>query len=106
MLEFTEMTVTFLNTPCRVQFERYRNGRLAILLRRTVDDMPMATATVNVPAVPLEDDQVLIKDYAENRGVLAALRKAGIVCPTNIRFRVGYAQAEVCRLLIDKPTLY
>ena len=36
----------------------------------------MATATVNVPAMPLADDQVLIKDYAENQGVLAALEAA------------------------------
>ena len=100
----TTKTVTFLNTPCCVQLGRYRNGRLAIMLQRIGDDAPIAAATVNVPAVPLEENQVLIKDYGENEGMLAALEAADIVRWAHISCRVGDAHAAVCRLLVKPPT--
>ena len=102
----TNNTVIFLDTPCQLRLARYRNGRLAIQLHRADDGLPVATATVNVPSMPLEDQQVLIKDYAENQGILAALERAGIVRATNRRCRVGYEQANVCRLLIATPTVH
>ena len=102
----TENTVTFLNTRCQLRFARYQNGRLAIQLFDVEDGYPVAIATVNVPGIPLADDQVLIKDYAENQGILAALEAAEIVRATNLRCRVGHEQAEVCHLLIAAPTVH
>jgi hypothetical protein len=101
----TYNTVTFLNTRCRLQFSRYANGRLAIQLH---DDRgePFATATINVPTMPLAEDQVLIKDYGENEGLLMALEEAGVVRTTGVRCRLGYVQADVCRLLIPAPALH
>ena len=61
-------TVNFLNTPCQLGFGRYTNGRLAIQLYDTNGE-PFATATINVPAMPLAQNQVLIKDYEENEGL-------------------------------------
>ena len=98
-------TVNFLNTPCRLGFGRYRNGRLAIALYDT-HGAPFATATINVPAMPLAPNQVLIKDYDENAGLLAALEDAGIVRPTGVRCRLGYVQADVCQLLIPAPAVH
>ena len=101
----TYNTVTFLNTRCRLQFSRYANGRLAIQLH---DDRgePFATATINVPTMPLAEDQVLIKDYGENEGLLMALEEAGVVRTTGVRCRLGYVQADVCRLLIPAPAIH
>ncbi len=101
----TDNTVTFLNTRCRLQFSRYANGRLAIQLH---DDRgePFATATINVPTMPLAEDQVLIKDYGENEGLLMALEEAGVVRTTGVRCRLGYVQADVCHLLIPAPALH
>jgi len=98
-------TVTFLNTPCHLQFGRYTNGRLAISLYN-VDGEPFTTATINVPAMPLAQNQVLIKDYDENEGLLAALESAGIVRTTGVRCRLGFVQADVCHLLIPAPTIH
>lgn len=101
----TYNTVTFLNTRCQLQFSRYANGRLAIQLH---DDRgePFATATINVPTMPLAEDQVLIKDYGENEGLLMALEEAGVVRTTGVRCRLGYVQADVCHLLIPAPALH
>lgn len=42
---------------------------------------PVATATVNIPEIQVADDEVLIKDYSENEGMLDALIQAEIINP-------------------------
>ncbi|HMA35898.1 MAG TPA: hypothetical protein VKY74_15650 [Chloroflexia bacterium] len=98
------MIIEFRGWRCRVARLRYPNGRIALqLLTADEDAAPVATATVNVPEVPLAADEVLIKDYAENTGILAVLVQVGIVAPTGRVVPVGFVQAPVCRLLIDLP---
>ena len=89
-------TVRFLDTDCTVQKHRYDNGRVA--LRLVDDEGPVATATVNLPDVPLGKNQVLIKDYAENSGILSALVAAGVVKPTGETIRSGFVEVPVCEL--------
>lgn len=104
--------VQFRNWLCTVSFAKYGNGRTAIRLMNaeTLNDdgfdyppntMPIATATVNIPDYPdLKDDEVIIKDYSENEGMLNALVNAGIVSKPFAR--AGFILAPVCRLLV-KP---
>lgn len=97
--------ITIYGYSCIPMFRRYAdNNRIAIVLR-TPEGEPVATATVNQPAVNLESDQVLIKDDAENQGILAALVKAGIVEDTGESVPVGHTEARLCRLLV-KPTVH
>ena len=98
-------TVTFLNTPCRLELYRYQNGRLAIQLVTSAGE-PVTTATINVANMPLRENQVVIKDYAENAGLLQALETAEVVQPTGVRCHVGYEQADICRLLIPLPAVH
>lgn len=98
------MLVEFHGWQCRVARFRYPNGRTALqLLTADDDEVPVATATVNVPEIPLAADEVLIKDYSENAGILAVLVQAGIVAPPARVVPVGFVTAAVCRLLIDLP---
>ncbi len=60
----------------------------------------MATASLNVPAVELPDNHVVIKDYSENTGMLDALVKAGVVRSTGVRVNVGHVTAPVAELLV------
>ena len=85
---------------CTLYLQRYENRRLCI---RLIDEeeYPYACATVNVPAADLKDDEVLIKNWSENRGVLEALLKAGVVEDTGQTVRTGNAEANVVRLRID-----
>lgn len=53
----------------------YTNGGSAIQLFEKND--PFMTATVWLPG--LNADEVAIKDYSENEGILAALIQAGII---------------------------
>lgn len=94
--------VFFLNELCTIQFHNYRNNNRIAIQLYCEDGSPMATATVNVPEVSLPTDKhVLIKDYAENRGMLKALVDACIVEDTGDVVPSGYEQANVCKLLVN-----
>ena len=58
------------------------NERKAIVLKN--DEGVVATATVNMPDYPCGDDQIHVKDYSENEGMLQALIDNGIVDPIPI----------------------
>lgn len=95
-------TVRFAGRECRAYLTRYpANGAPAIYLDDAEDESPVAVATVNVPGVTeaLDGGRVLIKDYSENEGMLAALVFAGLVEDTKERFPVGYASVAVARLI-------
>jgi hypothetical protein len=96
------MKVRFNGNDYDVRFEKYGNGRTAIVLVGS-DGEFAAVATVNIPEAQLRPDQVFIKDYSENQGMLAALEKAGIVQATGAYVDCGYASMPVCRLLVDPP---
>ena len=64
-------------------------------------------ATINLPDVDLPEDHVLIKDWAENRGMMDALVEAGIIGERVMSHIVnrGYALATEHKLLVD-PDCY
>jgi|APSaa5957512576_1039674.scaffolds.fasta_scaffold12820_6 hypothetical protein len=88
--------VKFKQWNCEVEFGEYSNGRIAIEL---VDPEPIAVATVNLPDVVLKDDEVIIKDYSENEGVLDALVEAGYVSKPIDWVRTGFVTCPICKLL-------
>ena len=47
-----------------IESGRYRNGRLALELIDAEDGCPVMTATVNLPEVKLEENEVIIKNYS------------------------------------------
>jgi hypothetical protein len=65
-------------------------------------DGPMGTATVNIPDAELASNEVCIKSYSENEGMLDALLKAKIVAKPHRTVQSGYVVIPVCKLLV-KP---
>lgn len=92
--------VMFLGEECTIEFQQYAEGGVAMQLWS--DDGPMGKATVCIPGYPLGENQVIIKDYAENAGMLKALVDAGIVRDTGKVAPSGYVVGNVCDLLV-KP---
>jgi hypothetical protein len=100
------MNVTFMNWDCKVIKQQYGNGRVALQLVAAVDDPnqdifegdAIATATVNMPEVALAPDEVIIKDYSENEGILDVLLKAGIVELTGKQVQSGFVTCPICVL--------
>ncbi len=91
--------VKFLGWSCDVLKKQYYNGRIALALVDSFDGEPVATATVNMPEIDLAEDEVIIKNYSENEGILEVLTAAGIVQPTGRIVESGFVTMEICKLV-------
>lgn len=95
----TTMKVKFRGAECDVAFGEYENGRTAI--RLTENGYPFATATMNDPYIWLEKDQVIIKNYSENEGIVDALVEAGVVEKIEeIKLPPFGASTWICKLIV------
>ena len=90
--------VKFKDWDCYVQKTKYFDGNTALVLIDQEDSTPVAVATINHPL--LEKNEVGIKNYSENTGMLEALEDAGIVQQVRT-IKEGYITIPVCRLLIE-----
>jgi hypothetical protein len=81
-----------------LQFCKYANGNNAITLADTQGEM-YATASVNVPGVELESNEVLIKNYSENEGILEMLEEAGYVERTGRYVQSGFVNIPICKII-------
>jgi hypothetical protein len=95
-------TVKFLGEECTVELPTYSNGRIAVKLVSSTGE-PWCVASTNLPELPLGDNEVFIKDYSENEGILTALCTAGIVRVIDY-IEVGpyKSPAAKCELLIKR----
>ncbi|MEW8046616.1 MAG: hypothetical protein AB2805_09010 [Candidatus Thiodiazotropha sp.] len=91
------MNVRFKEWECVVEVSKYGNGRTAILLRNVAGE-PVAKATVNVTLFQPAEGEVLIKDYAENEGILACLTDIGLLEPTGKELWVGHDKLHICKI--------
>jgi len=95
----TDYVVNFKSWVCLAYLGRYGNGRLAITLQDRINSEPIAVATVNLPNDAQDDDEVFIKAWSENSGMVEALLEAGIIEPPYDRIPTGFVHAEVCKLM-------
>jgi hypothetical protein len=94
------MKVKFKKWDCVVRVSKYRqNDRTALILEDEHDGEPIATATLNINEVPLEEDEVIIKDYSENAGIYEALHNAKIIDRYSRIINTGFVEAYVCKFL-------
>ena len=79
---------------------KYSDGRTCLQLIDTEDGSPVMMATVNLPGVVLEKDEVIIKNYSENEGVLEFLIENGIVKSEPLRWAAsGWVTCPIVKLL-------
>jgi hypothetical protein len=84
----------------RVEIGKYQQGNPAIELYDLEDGFPFAKSTVNIPG--LEKDEVAVKDYSENEGMLDFLVDNGIVHPPHRSESSGYVTLPVCKLALNR----
>jgi hypothetical protein len=89
--------VKFNGKDLEVIFGKYSNGQTFIRLC-TLDGAPYATATINDPDADLLENEVIIKNYSENEGILESLEEAGILVPVYL-LSYGHANGVVCKLI-------
>lgn len=92
--------IKFKGWECLPVFSEYAsNKRTAITLVDAADGEPIAKATVNIAEIDVNDDEVVIKDYSENEGMLDALVSAGVIGKPVRWVNSGHAICPVCKLL-------
>lgn len=57
-------------------------------------------ATINLPEEPIEDNEIIVKSYSENKGLYEMMLAAGHIGPELRRVYSGFVSAPVCKLLI------
>jgi len=83
---------------------KYTDGRTFLQLIDTEDGAPIMMATVNIPAVVLEKDEIIIKNYSENEGVLEFLIENGIVSKPLRWAASGWVTCPIVKLWNNKRT--
>lgn len=91
--------VTFQKYKCVIEKLEYNNGRTALELVSIKNGEPILMATVNLPDEIIASDEVIIKNYSENEGVLNVLMLNGIV-GTIERYADNNSMFPICKLLI------
>jgi hypothetical protein len=82
-----------------VSFNKYQNGQNAIQLFDMSDGFPFATASVALTNVELESDDVAIKNYSENEGILESLIAAGIISQPHSFVPSGHVNIPICKII-------
>lgn len=93
-------TVVWGGAVCRLDWSTYQDGRRALRLVHAADGSPMATASVNLPEEPMAEDEMAIKSYSGNAGLLTRLIEKGIVSRPLRHVQSGYVEIPICRVLV------
>ena len=89
--------VRFLGEDCDVHFGVYaEGGNLAIQL--VSEGGPMGSATINVPGLSLNRDEIAVKSFGENAGMYEALLEAGLIEPFDRQARIGFTICPIASL--------
>lgn len=75
-----------------------KNGQNVIKLFDITDGFPFATASLCVSDYLLKEDEVAIKDYSENVGILDSLINARIIEEPHAYIRSGHVMVPICKL--------
>ncbi len=94
-------TIKFKKWTCQVELTKYMsNNRTAIVLKDIEDGQVVVKATANLLDFDLRPNHVLIKNYAENEGVLEALVTNKVIAPPYGYVESGFEKLYICKLLI------
>lgn len=94
--------IHFKNYICTLKVGKYyETDRTALQLIDNIDGSPVATASINIGIEEVAEDEIAIKDYGENTGMVKALVDAEIISEPLRYVTRGYVEIPICKLLID-----
>jgi hypothetical protein len=94
------MNIRFKKWNCVLRFAKYGNRRTAMILADAMSGERVAVATTNLPDEDLKWDEVFIKDWSENEGMLKCLESHGVIDPNGMVV-TGHTMAFRCRLMVE-----
>ena len=87
-----------------VKLGKYPQGNIALQVYNAEHKL-LATATVNMPQADLAPNEVIIKDYSENAGMLTALIELNIIKLTDWHIVEEFVAFPICQLLPETEWL-
>lgn len=96
--------IVFKSLNCFLKLAYYnQNSRLVLQLLSAEENAdkgvfyeePITTATVNIPEIPLKDNELIIKDYSENEGILETLKQNGLITDIKREISTGHVTVHV-----------
>lgn len=79
----------------------YDNGRMALILDCASGE-PYGKITVNVPEEHLLKDEMFVKDYSENEGMLSWCQEIGLVIKVIAYVEQGWVKIPKCKIDLVK----
>lgn len=83
-----------------VEFYTYRSGRKGFRLV-TENGETLMYCTICLDNVKVKENEVIIKNYNENKGIYGALLKAKFITPYHRKVVIGYNHGLVCMLNLN-----
>lgn len=99
-MKVLEKAVYFDGEKLRPIISKYQNGQNRILLIDN-DGVPYMTASVAIEheMVEVGPDDVIIKNYSENEGILQELFESGIIEEPHRAFTYNFVTLYVCKIV-------
>lgn len=97
-MQKTLVQLKWKDWDCEIVPRYYGNSRPALQLIDANDGCPIATATLNLPEEKLDDDEICIKNYSENMGMLESLLEHGLVDEPTRFIQLNHVRVPVCKM--------
>jgi hypothetical protein len=81
-----------------IKMSKYSNGQHRMEFIDKEDGFPVLVASVAIDE-SIGSDQIAIKDYSENEGVLKFLMEEGIISSPLKYFNSGFVRIPLCKLM-------
>ncbi len=86
---------------CQLRFDKYQDGSTALQILSSRGEPLIKVTSCLSHLILEEEDQIIVKDYAENEGILACLVELEIIEDLEDPIPSGYAILNVCKLLVN-----
>ncbi len=86
---------------------RFGNGQTCLVLAEDIKPTTLfMKASIAIEGVVIKDNQTIIRDFSENKGILASLVKSGIVEDTGVTVPTGFCVGHIVNILEDLEDWY
>lgn len=82
-------SIQFNQYKVSIEKGQYPNGRFALMLIDATTGEELFVATVNIPDIILQPDEIIIKNWSENQGILEFSIDYGFVSLSKHSFSIG-----------------
>ena len=83
-----------LHLECRSYFK----GEATAIVAVDDSEQVYGKLTINIPEVELKDYEILVKTWAENERLAAAVLKTGLFEDTGLKVKTGFVEAQIWRI--------